>query len=148
MSIHYQGAQDEKRVLDAYVKLMRAADSLSKRLEKYLSRFNLTENQFGILEMLLHLGPLFQREIGDKLFVSGANVTLLVDQLETRGWVRRERSAGDRRQVQIHLTEQGHREISAIFPKYLTALMDEFSVLSPQEQEALARMCKKIGLHT
>ena len=46
---------------------------------------------------LLHLGPMHQRELGRKLLKSSGNITLVVDNLEKRGLVRREREREDRR---------------------------------------------------
>lgn len=147
MGTHYQGPRHEVRALNAYIKLMRAADAVGKRLERHLAKFELTENQFGILEILLHLGPVIQRELGEKLFTSGGNITQILDQLERRELVKRIRDSQDRRNVQVHLTEKGEEFIRSIFPEHLEAIMEEFSVLSSEEQDELARLCKKIGLH-
>src|SRR5437868_4309968 len=83
--------------LDTYVKLVRATESVVARVTRPLAAVGLTEGQFGVLEMLLHLGPLSQREIGRKQFRSGGNVTVVVDNLEKRGLVHRERDRDDRR---------------------------------------------------
>lgn len=48
----------EVAALDAYIKLMRAADSVTARLEPVMGSAGLTVGQFGTLEALLHLGPL------------------------------------------------------------------------------------------
>ena len=47
----------------------------------------LTPTQFGVLEALLHKGPLSQRELGQKVLTSAGNMTDLIDKLETRGLV-------------------------------------------------------------
>ncbi len=146
MGTHYQGQRHEVRALNAYIKLMRAADSVGKRLERHLSKFDLTENQFGILEILLHRGSVIQRELSEKLFTSGGNVTQILDQLERRELVKRIRDSQDRRNVQVHLTAKGEQFIRDIFPVHLEAIMGEFCVLTAEEQEELARLCKKIGL--
>ena len=147
MGTRYPGRQNEIRALNAYIKLMRAADSVGKRLEKHLAKFDLTENQFGILEILLHLGPVIQKELSEKLFTSGGNVTQILDQLEKKELVKRIRDSQDRRHVKVHLTEKGEELIRTIFPEHLEAMMKEFSVLTSEEQEELGRLCKKIGLH-
>ena len=58
MSTHCRGSKKEIRALDAYIKLMRAAESVTDRTSRHLAAAGLTISQFGVLEALLHLGPL------------------------------------------------------------------------------------------
>jgi len=143
---HYDGRPAEVRALDAYIKLTRAVSSVEARLGPELARAGLTSTQLGVLEALLHLGPLGQRVIGDKLLMSGGNITTVVDNLEARGLVRRERRDDDRRHVTVHLSPEGRRLIAKVFPNHVRAIVDAFSVLTPSEQETLGRLAKKLGL--
>jgi len=145
MGTHYKGSKEEKRTLDAYIKMMRASESITARLNKHLMDNDLTLSQFGVLEALLHLGPLNQRALGEKLLKSGGNITMVIDNLEKHGWVKRKRNPEDRRSVLIHLTEEGRDLIETYFPKHLELIMDEFSVLSSEEKEKLGELCKKVG---
>ena len=145
MGTHYKGNKEEKRTLDAYIKMMRASESITARLNKHLTDNDLTLSQFGVLEALLHLGPLNQRALGEKLLKSGGNITMVIDNLEKHGWVKRKRNPEDRRSVLIHLTEEGRDLIETYFPKHLELIMDEFSVLSSEEKEKLGELCKKVG---
>ena len=67
MGTKYTGNASEVRALDAYIKLMRAADSVTTRISRALAPFDLTVSQFGILETLMHLGPQHQNDLGEKL---------------------------------------------------------------------------------
>src|SRR4029450_10504117 len=58
MPTHYRGAPADVAALDTYIKLMRAAESVTARLEPGMAAVGLTVGQFGALEALLHLGPL------------------------------------------------------------------------------------------
>jgi MarR family 2-MHQ and catechol resistance regulon transcriptional repressor len=145
MGTHYRGSRTEVSALDAFIKLTRAANTLRGRLEAELARADLTESQFGVLEMLLHLGPLRQCDIGEKLLVSRANVTLVVDRLVSRGWVRRERHPQDRRSNVVRLTPDGRRRIVRLFPDHVRRVVDALSPLSPAEQEELGRLCRAVG---
>src|SRR5690242_21642582 len=91
MSTHYRGSAQERAALDTYIKLMRAADSMTGRLDPLMRAADLTVGQFGTLEALLHLGPLCQRDLGRKLLRSGGNITVVVGNLARRGLVRRAR---------------------------------------------------------
>jgi MarR family transcriptional regulator, 2-MHQ and catechol-resistance regulon repressor len=146
MGTRYAGKPSEVRALDAYIKLMRATNTVQGNLDRKLLAQSLTENQFGVLEMLLHLGPLTQRDIGVKLFTSNGNVTVVVDNLEKRYLVRRVRDRADRRLITVHLTPEGRRLIEWIFPGHVAAVVGEFSRLTAAEQEELGRLCKKLGL--
>ena len=57
MGTRYQGQPDEVRALDAFIKLMRATDSISADLSRHVSEAGLTLGQFGVLEALLLLPP-------------------------------------------------------------------------------------------
>src|SRR6056297_4303318 len=107
MGTHYQGSEREEKTLNAFIKLMRATDSLNNRLNRQLSDAGLTVSQFGVLEALLHLGPLNQKALGEKLLKSGGNITLVIDNLEKCNFVQRHQDSSDRRAMLIHLTEKG-----------------------------------------
>jgi MarR family transcriptional regulator, 2-MHQ and catechol-resistance regulon repressor len=102
-------------------------------------------SQFGTLEALFHLGPLCQHEIAGKLLKSGGNVTMVIGNLEKRGWIRRERVAGDRRMIRIHLTPAGRRRVAKILPAHVAAITRAMRNLSNEEQRGLRNLCRKLG---
>jgi MarR family 2-MHQ and catechol resistance regulon transcriptional repressor len=146
MGTHYPGTPRERRALDAFITLMRAANSVSARLAREVAHDGLTLTQFGVLETLYHLGPMSQRDIGAKLLRSGGNITTVIDNLERKGWVRRRRLGRDRRVVEVHLTPQGRRFIARIFPKHVRSILELMEALSTREQEILHRLCRRLGL--
>lgn len=146
MSTHYRGSDEEKRTLNAFIKLMRATESVNNRLNRHLAEADLTISQFGVLEALLHIGPLNQKALGEKLLKSGGNITLVIDNLEKCGHVERNRDPEDRRSMLISLTDEGRTFIKSFFPRHLKQIMREFSVLSPAEKDQLAEICRKLGL--
>lgn len=145
MPTHHRGTNQEVQALNAYITLFRAADSLAARGNTRLEAMGLTTGQFGVLEALLHLGPLCQRELGEKLLRTGGNITLVVDNLERDGLVRRERSRRDRRLVTVRLTPKGEKLIRKVFPGHATAIAGEMSHLTAAEQKQLRRLCRKLG---
>ena len=145
MPTHYQGSPEEVLALDTYIKLTRAADSLGARLYRRGIVGDLTPSQFNVLECLFHLGPLCQSEISTKLLKSTGNVTLVTDNLEKLGLVRRERDASDRRRATVSLTDRGRELIGSIFPNQVSAIVDELRILTSEEQESLGRLCRKLG---
>ena len=145
MPTHYQGTPEEILALNAFIKLTRAADSLEARLAQRGTLCDTTPSQFGVLESLYHLGPMCQGEVSAKILRSTGNMTLVLDNLEKHGLVRRERDPDDRRKVNIMLTETGREVISRVLPHQIAAIVEEMGVLTPDEQAALGRICRKLG---
>ena len=146
MGTHHTGSEEESQALDTYVKLVRAAESVMSRVHRTADLDGLSNSQFGVLEALLHLGPLCQRELGVKILKSSGNITMVIDNLERRGLVERRRDQGDRRYVTVYLTDTGREVIRAIFPRHMERIKDELGILSPSDQEDLARLCRTVGL--
>lgn len=148
MPTHYKGSPEEERALSAFINFLRAADSVAARLDSQIEMGGLTHGQFAVLEALFHLGPLNQCDLARKLLRSGGNVTVVIDNLEKRGLVRRERQKEDRRMVIVSLTSSGRRLIGRIFPQHAAAITAEMSRLSPEDQETLRALCRKLGRST
>jgi MarR family 2-MHQ and catechol resistance regulon transcriptional repressor len=146
MQKRIRARNNEANALSTYVKLMRAAESLTARVHKNLSSVGLTISQFGVLEALYHLGPLSQRDLGQKILRSSGNITLVIDNLEKRGLVKRERDRSDRRFFIVHLTEEGQKLIRKIFPSHAALIANEMSVLNATDQKILGDLCKKVGM--
>ncbi len=145
MGTHFSGNKEDTQALDTYIKLIRAADSVMARIYRTSELDGLTVSQFGVLEALLHLGPLCQRELGEKILKSSGNITMVIDNLEKRNLVERKRDRGDRRFVTVHLTGDGNQLIKAIFPRHLDRIKNELQVLSLAEPENLGLLCRAVG---
>jgi MarR family transcriptional regulator, 2-MHQ and catechol-resistance regulon repressor len=140
---------DEKRVVEAlgaYVKLLRSSRAVLARVEPRLAAAGLTPTQFGVLEAILHKGPLGQRELGRKVLTSAGNMTDLVDKLEARGLVRRVRQKLDRRAVLVELTAEGRALIEPLFTAHATDIATAMAGLSSDELHQLAGLLRKLGL--
>ena len=144
MGTHFQGPPAQVAALDTYIKLVRAAESLSTRSHAVLPA-RLTITQFGVLEALFHRGPMCPSAIAGKVLKSAGNLTLVIDNLSKAGWVRRERNPDDRRYLTIRLTKSGREYIAGLFPKIAGAITREFGVLTRAEQATLAGLCRKLG---
>ena len=136
----------KKLALTTYTKLMRAAESVTGRTSRHMAEAGLTISQFGVLEALYHKGPLCQRDIAAKILKSSGNMTLVIDNLEKNGLVRRVRDTGDRRFYTIHLTDDGTDLITRAFAAVESAIVANMAVLTRVEQETLGTICKKLGL--
>jgi MarR family transcriptional regulator, 2-MHQ and catechol-resistance regulon repressor len=145
MPTRYRGSENEVRALNALITLVRAAEAVTVNLHRGLGGKRLTSSQFGVLEALVHLGPLCQGELALKLLRSGASVTSVVEGLEKRGLVVRQRTDEDKRFVRVALTGKGRKLIQEIFPAHAFRVARLFGVLTVDEQEDLRRLCRKLG---
>lgn len=145
MGTHYKGTAKEKLALDTYIKLNRATNSVNRRHFLVTRQHGLTSSQFAVMEALLHLGPQCQRSISEKVLLSTGNLTTVIDNLESHGWVTRTRDKVDRRMVMIDLTDTGRSIIEPAFQLNLKLILEEFAILSESEQAELSRLCKILG---
>lgn len=146
MATHFAGTDEERRSLDAYIKLMRSSVAINGNLFPPLqAEFGITSTQLGVLEALSHLGPMPHCALADKLLVSASNLTTVVDNLVRDGLVQRERDTHDRRVSITSLTEAGEARLASFFPEHVARLVNVMSVLEPTELLELGRLCRKLG---
>jgi len=132
--------------VQAYVKLMRASRAVANQVEPLVATRGLTLTQFGVLEVILHKGPMTHRELGRKVLTSAGNMTDVVDKLEARDLVRRVRAAEDRRQVRVELTDAGRELIEDLFPRHAVDITRAMSGLAPDELHRLGDLLRKLGI--
>ncbi len=136
---------DTELAVSTYVKLLRASHAVMASAEQLLLSHGLTMTQLGVLEVILHKGPLSHRELGRKVLTSAANMSDVIDKLAARGLVRRVRCPEDRRLVKVELTEAGAALIEQIFPIHARDIARLMSGLTPCEIEALGDLLRKLG---
>lgn len=131
--------------LGLWVKLTRAHCIFDRIAKRDIARYGLTEPQFSILETLGHCGSLKQCDLSRKMLVTGGNTSLVIDNLEKTGLVRRERNPDDRRSVTVRLTPKGEKLFRRIFPQHAAAITAAAAVLTTGEQKQLGALLRKLG---
>lgn len=144
MSSRYRGTRTEMRALNAWIKLNRALEGISRGLHRAMEAQGLTIGQFGVLEVLTHLGPLTASDLATRLLRSPGNITTVVDNLEREGLVERRRDREDRRVVTLSATPRGQQIIRNVLPGHVQRVTAAMSSLSTEEQEILAELCRKL----
>jgi MarR family 2-MHQ and catechol resistance regulon transcriptional repressor len=145
MGTHYQGTSTERLALDTYIKLSRAAEAVTARINRHLGDYHLTVSQFGVLEALYHLGPMQVGQLGEKILKSSGNMTLVVDNLVKQGLAARQRRQDDRRCIDVLLTPAGKTLVQQILPSHINHVVTSLNKLTPEEQNRLAALCRKLG---
>lgn len=146
MGTKFQGTEEEIKILNSYITLMRSVDTITARLNFSLSKNKLTLSQFGVLEALFHLGPMCQKQISSKVLKSTANITTVLDNLEERGLVKRVRQQEDKRFILVSLTEKGQEVIQKVLPYHIQEIIQILKVLDENEIEILHKLTRKLGL--
>jgi MarR family 2-MHQ and catechol resistance regulon transcriptional repressor len=146
MGTKHKGSRKDVRALDAYINLVRAADSVASKAAAHLAHSSLTISQFGVLDVLYHIGPMHQTDIAEKVLKTSGNMTMVIDNLQKRGLVERERDIMDRRCITVLLTDRGRELFEDIFPAHVEMIARLFSPLTSVEQQSLRILCRKLGL--
>jgi len=94
---------------EATVALLKTADIVRRRVSEVIEPHGITLQQYNVLRILRGAGEggLPTLEIAQRLIEQTPGVTRLLDRLEAKGLVRRERSPSDRRQVLCTATGEG-----------------------------------------
>ncbi len=137
--------EEDRLVLSTFIKLVRSAESVTRRSHKHLSKVKLSFGQFAILEALYFSGFQCQRDLAQKILKTPRNITMIVDNLEKRKLVSRELNAGDRRYWDVHLTEKGNQLFEDIFPQHLSNIHEQMDILSDKELRTLGDLCRVLG---
>ena len=139
----WTGEQDT--ALRMWTALARCYGTYARAGTTRVQEYGLTGPQFRTLEALYHLGPLRLGDLADKLMVTGGNVTYVVDRLEDKGLVYRDRRSDDRRVVQAKLTPAGRALFAEIFPGCVGYVEHLSRHLSTEEQETVRRLLERLG---
>ena len=139
-----KGDKKRRRALDAYRRLQRAAALSATRVEIATQTFGLTASQFGVLDTLHTRGSVHQQELAEALGRSKAQMTAIIDALEARTLVRRERHATDRRYITVHLTSDGETVLGNAAPARAAAIVELMSELTGEQRARLARLCRRL----
>lgn len=127
-----------------WVRFLRFNLVSNKRLQDDLERLDLTLPQFYVLATIGYAGGLPFGEIGEKMMVTVSNLTGIVDRLEEKKLVARERDARDRRVVRVMLTDKGLKVYRNTIPVFEKSIAQFFSPLSKDQQKELAALLRKL----
>ena len=128
-----------------WVRLNMTFQLIYHEIQKTLKIENLTLPQLDILVCLGRVKGLTLGEIGERLMVTGGNITGVMDRLEKSGFVYRDRDKEDRRIIRAKLTPKGvliHKDILPIFQKKWKEIV---GILDLEEQRHLNRLLKKFS---
>lgn len=128
-----------------WVRFLRFGLQSHKKLEADLHKVGLTPPQFYVLATIGYAGGLPFGEIGTKMMVTVSNLTGIVDRLEEKKLVSRERDENDRRVVHVVLTDKGAKLYKSTIPLFEKSVAEVFAPLDGAQQKELSALLRKLN---
>src|SRR5450631_3047144 len=138
-------AQSIRESDHVWLVMMKAMRALTRYAAAGIEETGLGLSDFGVLEILLHKGPLPVNTIGPIVDLTPGSISVAVDRLFAKGLVSRVESAEDRRVRIVALTPCGKDLIAGAFRKHSLQMKRVFSELSTEELRGLETALKKVG---
>jgi MarR family transcriptional regulator, 2-MHQ and catechol-resistance regulon repressor len=136
-------AQSNQEPEHVWLVMMKAMRALTRYAAAGIEETGLGLSDFGVLEALLHKGPLPVNTIGPIVDLTPGSISIAVDRLFAKGLVSRVESGEDRRVRIVALTSRGRDLIAPAFRRHAGQMRKVFSELSPEELRSLEVALKK-----
>ena len=132
------------KVMKTVVRLERTSLKLNHLTVNYLSKHNLTFNQFKVLEVLYHRGDLNIGSITKLTMGTPGNTTVVVKNLLRDEWITSIKDPNDNRASILSITAKGVEIIEQVFPNHAKNLTDALEVLDDEELNTLYDLLNKV----
>ncbi len=142
-SLKTYGTRTDK-AMKTVVRLEKTALKISNLTINYLSKYNLTFNQFTVLEVLYHLGDLNIGAITKLTMSTPGNITVVVKNLKRDDWITAVKDPNDSRASILSITKKGRDIIEEVFPNHATNLHKVMEILSDEELDILYDLLNKV----
>lgn len=109
---------------EVFVNILRTAEVLMRHQTEFLKGYELTPSQYNVLRILRGAEPdgLICREISERMVAFDPDVTKLLDRLEAKGFLTRERQQKDRRVITVRISDEGLALLKKIDKPILTSV--------------------------
>jgi DNA-binding MarR family transcriptional regulator len=131
-----------EELLVAIRRVIRAIDLRSKKLSKDVG---ITGPQLLVLQELRATPGTTAKRVADLVNLSQATVTSILDRLEAKNLIRRVRSETDRRQVALHLTDDGVATLASAPRSMEDSFIERFNKLEEWEQSLLLSSVQRVA---
>jgi MarR family 2-MHQ and catechol resistance regulon transcriptional repressor len=144
MKVETKTAADTSGV-HLWLVLWKAFRAMEAQAGRSIAGLGLCQSDFGVLEALLHKGPLPVKALGEKVLLTSGSMTAAIDRLERRGLVARGGDPRDRRSRIVRLTPEGRKTIQALFRVHERDMEQAAARLNRGERLELMRLLRKLG---
>lgn len=136
---------NNKDELKIFIGMSRVLNEINRKTGKIFSKYNLTNSQFAVLEVLYHKGDLTIGEVKEKILSTSGTIPVIVRNLERDGYLQRKRDKDDKRKYILHITEKGRDLMDKVYPeneKMIISLMDNWD---ESDKKEIIYYMKKFG---
>ena len=132
---------------EAYLRIWRLYDRLKLLEEELFSGHDLSSQQYNTLRLLKAAlpGSMGTLELASRLVSRAPDITRLVNKLENRGLVERQRDPGDKRAVRVRLTAAGSRLLADLAAPLAGVHQRQLGHMAPADLESLIRLIRAAG---
>lgn len=134
---------------EAILGLYRTTDLLQRNFAQVVEPRGISLQQYNVLRILRGAGkqgtPTL--DIADRMIQKAPGITRLLDKLEAKHLVRRERCPGDRRQVLCWITPRGLQLLDELEKPLTSAAEKAMQPLKPAESQSLISLLERIRNH-
>ncbi|KNZ69102.1 transcriptional regulator, MarR family [Thermincola ferriacetica] len=122
----------------------KTALKMKNNLARHLKPYEITPEQWGILNWLWEKEGISQKELSEKSFKDQPNVTRILDKLEEKGLIKRQENPDDRRAFSVFLTEKGYGLKGVLVTAATKALDEALQGFDTGEIQQLKNLLEKI----
>jgi MarR family 2-MHQ and catechol resistance regulon transcriptional repressor len=130
--------------MQIWIQLLRTFNKIRTKETTYIDTFDLTMNQFQVLEVLYHRGDLNVSAITALTMSTPGNITVVIRNLKRDGFITSISDAKDKRISILSITAKGKEIISELFPNHAKNFEVYFEVLNDEERETLYKLLRKL----
>ncbi len=130
--------------MQTWMQIFRTYNKIRAKETAYIQAFDLTMNQFQVLEVLYHRGDLNIGSITQLTMSTPGNITVVVRNLKRDGYITAIADSKDKRASILSLTQKGKDVIEKLFPNHAKNFEKYFEILSEEETDTLFRILRKL----
>ena len=123
--------------------LQRAVKKIDGKIGKDFREKGITSSQFSVLDVLYTKGEMRICELIEKVLSTSGNMTVVVKNMEKKGWLYRKGCSKDKRAFLVGLTDEGKKLFENLLPEHRKEIEETYGILSDEERRELIRILKK-----
>ena len=123
--------------------LQKAVKSINNKIGKDFREKGITVSQFSVLDVLYTKGEMRVCELIEKVLSTSGNITVVIKNMEQKGWLYKKTCPTDKRAFLVGLTDEGKKLFETLLPEHRNEIKNTYSILSSEEKQELIRILRK-----
>lgn len=123
--------------------LQKAVKSINNKIGKDFREKGITVSQFSVLDVLYTKGEMRVCELIEKVLSTSGNITVVIKNMEQKGWLYKKTCPTDKRAFLVGLTNEGKKLFETLLPEHRNEIKNTYSILSSEEKQELIRILRK-----